>query len=340
IVWLGTRAVITHHLTAGELLVFMSYLKSMYSPVRQLAKLAGAVTRGQAAAERIGEVLDADEAVPEQPDAIVVRTARGSLALQGVGFGYPGRPPALSGVDLQVAPGAHLGLVGATGSGKSTLLRLLVRFIDPTQGAVLLDGVDLRSLELESLRRQVALVAQEPYIFKGSLWENIAYGSPSPSRRSAVAAAEATGVDAVLAALPNGYDTAVSERGGSLSGGQRQCVAIARAMARDPRILLLDEPVTGLDAEAQAVVLEALSLVAQGRTTITVSHQLDHLADVDQIAVLERGRIVELGTRAELLGAEQAYWRLHSASRAFANRNTRRPQHLRSTGGLRVGGEP
>lgn len=334
IVWLGARAVIAHQLTAGELLVFMSYLKSMYSPVRQLAKLAGVVTRGQAAAERIGEVLDVNEQVPEAPDPIVVREPRGSISLRGVEFAYPGKPLALEGVDLEIPSGAHFGLVGATGSGKSTLLRLLIRFIDPTAGAVLLDGVDLRQLELESLRRQVALVPQEPYIFKGTLWENITYGSVSPSPAAALAAARATGVDAVLGALPQGYETLVAERGGSLSGGQRQCVAIARAMARDPRVLLLDEPITGLDVEAQSVVVDALSRVAKGRTTITVSHQLDSLVEVDRIVVIEHGRIAEIGTRSELLSARRAYWRFHSASS-----KGRHPQPNKAQGALKVAGD-
>ncbi len=301
VLWLGARSVIHGRLTPGDLLVFMAYLRGMYSPVRQLAKLAGVVGRGIAAGERIAEILDTDERVPELPGARDAVPARGALSLRDVGFQYAGGPEVLSGVDLEVPAGTRLALVGVTGSGKSTLLRLIPRFLDPSSGAVLLDGADVRELTLESLRCQIALVPQEPYIFRGTVWENIAYGGRGMSREAAIAAAHAAGVHQVLSKLSGGYDTVVAERGATLSGGQRQCVALARAMARNPRVLLLDEPTTGLDARAQGMVLAALDRVSEGRTTIVVSHDAAAVRGADVVATIERGRIVDVGSPRELL---------------------------------------
>ena len=305
-------------LTPGDLIVFTSYLSGMYSPVRQLAKLAGIVSRGQAAAERIAETLDSSEQVPQRPHAHTPARVRGELAVAGVSFAYPGGPPVVSGIDLHVASGRRLALVGATGSGKSTLLRMIVRFVDPTEGAVLLDGVDVRDLTLRGLRSQVAYVPQEAYIFRGAVWENIAYGGNEISRDGAIAAARAAGVHEVIAGLPDGYDTLISERGATLSGGQRQCVAVARAMARDAPVLLLDEPTVGLDAEAEMLLVGALARLSEGRTTIVVSHQLQAVRDADQIAVLEGGRIAEAGTHRDLLRARSTYWRLQEMQRGSA----------------------
>ncbi len=309
VVYFGARAVISRSLSVGELLVFMAYLRGMYSPVRQLSKLAGIVSRAQAAAERVVEILDTDERVPVSPAPRRVVRAKGAIELRDVWFAYPGGPPVLRGVDLAIPAGCRQALVGLTGSGKSTLLRLLPRFIDPTAGAVLLDGENLADLALDDLRRQVALVPQEPYLFAASVWENIVYGG-SGGRADALAAARAAGVHEVIDSLPAGYDTIVGERGATLSGGQRQCVAVARAMARRAPVLVLDEPTVGLDAALESVLLGAFERVAQGRTTITVSHQLAGLRDAQRIAVLSNGRITESGTHEQLLAERRAYWRL------------------------------
>ncbi|HUY61378.1 MAG TPA: ABC transporter ATP-binding protein [Candidatus Dormibacteraeota bacterium] len=310
VIFFGAQAVLQRQLTIGLLLVFMAYLRGMYSPVRQLAKLAGVVGRAQAAAERVTEILETADEVPNWPGARRIRRARGELALVGVHFAYPQGPPLLRGVDLVVPAGSQQALVGVTGSGKSTLVRLIPRFLDPIAGSLRLDGVDLRDLALADLRRQVALVPQEPVVFHGTVLENILYGHPRPDRALAVAAARAAGVEGVIEALRDGYDTVVGERGSTLSGGQRQCLAVARAMARNAPVLLLDEPTVGMDAELESVLLAALDRLAEGRTTITVSHQLWGLRQADQIAVLVDGRIAETGTHESLLRAGQTYSRL------------------------------
>lgn len=310
VLFFGVRAVTTGSLTAGDLLVFMAYLRGMYSPVRQLSKLAGVVGRAQAASERVFEILATSEQVREQPRPRHVARAKGALCFDGVHFSYPGAGVVLDGVDLEIAPSCRQALVGLTGSGKSTMLRLVPRFADPTGGAVRLDGVDIAELSLADLRRQIAFVPQEPYLFRASIWENIVYGDPIKGRRAAVQAARAAGLHEVIESFPGGYDAQVAERGSTLSGGQRQCVAVARAMARDAPVLLLDEPTVGLDAQLESVLSGALDRLSEGRTTVTVSHQLWGLRRADRIAVLVHGRIAESGTHEELVGRRQTYWRL------------------------------
>jgi ATP-binding cassette, subfamily B, bacterial len=323
VVYLGARSVLAGHLTPGDVLVFSAYLRGMYTPVRQLAKLAGVAGRGQAAAERVAEILDADEAIPEPARPRRVSRARGSLTIVGAGFAYPDGEPVLQGVDLHIPAGDHQALVGATGSGKSTLLHMIPRFLDPTTGAVLLDGVDVRHLALADLRRQIAFVPQEPYLFRATIWENIAYGHQHLSRSAAIDAARAAGVHDIIAEFPGGYDATVAERGASLSGGQRQCVALARAMARDAPILLLDEPTTGLDVEIEGLLLDALDRIGAGRTTVMVSHQFAAVRRAERIAVLEDGLITESGTHDELLSARQTYWRLDALTGSRDQPHTR-----------------
>jgi len=314
VVWLGALAIISGQLTVGELLLFTAYLRATYTPIRQMAKLAIVFGQGMAAAERIAEILDTAAEVPERPTARAPGSGRGTLTFEHVGYRYATGRPVLADVELEVPAGSRLAVVGATGSGKSSLIRLIPRFYDPTTGSVRLDGVDLRDLTLAGLRGRVAMVTQEPYVFRGTVWENIAYGAAGPrlSREASIAAARAAGVDAVLEGLRDGYDTLVSERGSTLSGGQKQCISVARAMARDPRVLVLDEPTTGLDAKAEAVLVAALDRLAEGRTTIVVSHQLGAVQGADQIVLLDHGRIVERGTHRELLEARSRYWDLHS----------------------------
>ncbi len=314
VVWLGALAIIHGQLTIGELLLFTAYLRATYTPIRQIAKLAIVFGQGLAAAERIAEILDTAEEVAEQPLARAPGPGRGTLTFDHVSYRYAAGQSVLMDVDLEVPAGTQLAVVGATGSGKSTLVRLIPRFYDPTAGSVRLDGVDLRDLTLAGLRGAVAMVTQEPYVFRGTVWENIAYGAAGPrlSREAAIDAARAAGVDEVLESLPDGYDTLVSERGSTLSGGQKQSISVARAMARDPRVLVLDEPTTGLDAKAESLLLAALERLADGRTTIVVSHQLGAVQRADQIVLLDGGRVAERGTHTELLEARRGYWHLHS----------------------------
>ncbi|MDE3205378.1 MAG: ABC transporter ATP-binding protein [Acidobacteriota bacterium] len=321
VVYIGSRAVLAGSLTPGDVLVFSAYLRGMYTPVRQLAKLAGVAGRGHAAAERVAEILDTDESVPVDPHPRRIAKARGTVTLEAVGYSYPGHDAALEGIDLEFAAGGRHALVGRTGSGKSTILRLIPRFADPQRGAVRLDGTDVRRLDLGDLRRQIALVPQEPYLFRATLWENIAYGLAAPTRSAAVQAAKAAGVHEIIDSLPEGYDGLVAERGGSLSGGQRQCVALARAVARQAPILLLDEPTTGLDVEIASVLLSALDRVCEGRTTVMISHELRAVRGADTIAVIDRGRLVEVGTHGELSRSGRTYAHLDSLSRLPAGRH-------------------
>ena len=305
VVYLGARAALTGHLTAGDLIVFAAYLRGMYSPVRQLAKLAGSIGRAQAAAERVIEILDADESMPERPSPRRVTRARGHLSFEGVRFNHPHGELVLDGIDLDLPAGTRLALAGPTGSGKSTILRLIPRFYDPTAVSVRLDGVDLRELAIADLRRQISLVPQEPYLFHAPLWQNIAYGQPGASRADAIAAAAAAGVGEVLAGLPRGFDTMIAERGSSLSGGQRQCVALARAMVRDAPILLLDEPTTGLDAGIEGLLLDAFDRLGVGRTTLLVSHQAAAINRAERVAVLTDGRLSVRPAAINLIGAHR-----------------------------------
>jgi ATP-binding cassette, subfamily B, bacterial len=305
VVYLGTRSALTGHLTAGDLIVFAAYLRGMYSPVRQLAKLASSIGRAEAAAERVTEILDTNEAMPEPPAPRRITRARGHLSFEGVRFHHPQGELVLEGVDLDLPAGTRLALAGPTGAGKSTILRLIPRFYDPTAGSIRLDGVDLRELAIADLRRQISLVPQEPYLFHAPLWQNIAYGQPGASRAEAIAAAAATGVGEVLADLPQGFDTMIAERGSSLSGGQRQCVALARAMVRDAPILLLDEPTTGLDAGIEELLLDAFDRLGAGRTTLLVSHQAAAINRAERVAVLTDGRLSERPAAINLVSAHR-----------------------------------
>ncbi|MBU6515994.1 MAG: ABC transporter ATP-binding protein [Acidobacteriota bacterium] len=306
----GVQAINSGQLSAGDLLVFMAYLRGMFSPIRQLSKLAGVLGRAHAAADRVIEILNTHDEVAQVSGATRIRRAAGTLAWHDVSFAYRDGVKVLDGVTLEVPVGTRLALVGLTGSGKSTAMRMVPRFLEPTSGAVLLDGVDVARLDLADLRRQIAYVPQEPYLFRATVWENILYGRADADKRAAIDVARRVGLHEVIESFPHGYDTMIGERGLALSGGQRQCVAITRAMARQAPVLLLDEPTVGLDAELESEVLSALEIAAAGSTTIIVSHQLSGLRWVDQIAVLSDGRILELGSHAELEAHRSVYWKL------------------------------
>lgn len=308
VVYLGARSVVSGQLTPGDVIVFMTYLRGIYTPVRQMAKLAGVLGKGHAAVERVAEVLDTDESARDPARPRSLGRARGALTFDDVSLDYPTGHRALDEVRLGVPAGTRLALVGSTGSGKSTLLRLVPRLLEPTSGVVRLDGHDIRDFSIADLRRQIALVPQEPYLFRAAIWENIAYGHPALDRDGAIRAARAAGLDEAIEALPHGFDTLVAERGASLSGGQRQCIAVARAMARNAPLLLLDEPTTGMDVDIEELLLAALDRVSADRTTITVSHQPSAIRHADRVAVIDHGRIITVGTQAELARAGRAWW--------------------------------
>jgi ATP-binding cassette subfamily B protein len=326
VLWLGVTAVTSGRMTLGTLLVVLAYLSSLYGPIRALARLARTLARGAASRERILEVLDSGEVVPQAPDPVPARPPRWGIALRGVWFAYAEGAPVLRHLDLEVAAGERVCVVGPTGAGKSTLLSLLLRFYDPDAGAVEFDGTDLRRVDLDSLRRQIALVPQDPWMLDGTIADNVAFGRgswggsggrtpPRMDRGAALdeqlaAAASLAGVDEIVDRLPDGWSTQVGEGGVRLSGGQRRRVALARAILRDASVLLLDEPTSGLDAAAEQAVLDALDRAAEGRTVLAVSHRLGLAARADRVVVLDGGRVAEQGPPAELLAAGGAYARL------------------------------
>jgi ATP-binding cassette subfamily B protein/subfamily B ATP-binding cassette protein MsbA len=264
-----------------------------------------------ASVDRVMEVLEAEPEVKDRPGAPALPRVRGHVRLELVTFGYNPEQPVLKGITLEAQPGETVALVGKTGAGKSTLVSLIPRFYDPSSGRVLIDGHDLREMNLKSVRSQVGMVLQEAFLFPISVSENIAYGRPEAAREEIVAAAKAANAHEFIERLPEGYETVLGERGATLSGGQRQRLSIARALLKDAPVLILDEPTSALDAETEGLVLEALGRLMTGRTTFIIAHRLSTIHNADRIAVLQDGAIVEVGSHHELIERKEAYFRLH-----------------------------
>jgi ATP-binding cassette subfamily B protein len=313
VLWVGGHAVLEGELSGGELSAFLFYAVLVAGSVSGLIDLAGQLLRGAGAAERLMELLDVEPAVvaPAQPRPLPQRP-RGRVRAEGVTFRYPARPetPALAALDLDIAAGERVALVGPSGAGKSTLFHLLLRFYDPGEGRLTFDGVDLRALDPAELRRHIAVVPQDPVIFGASAAENIRYGAEDATDEQVRAAAAAAHADLFIRRLPQGYDTFLGERGVRVSGGERQRIAIARAILRDPALLLLDEATSALDAESERLVQDALSHLMVGRTSIVIAHRLATVREADRILVLDRGRIVAQGRHAQLLAQGGLYARL------------------------------
>ena len=311
----GALQVLGGGMLPGELVLVVAYLGNVYKPLKGLARLSSDVSRAVASADRISEVLNIEPEIQDRPDAIDAGPLAGEIVFRDVSFDYGDGKDVLRDVSFHVAPGQRLALVGASGAGKSTIVSLILRLYEPQEGAVLVDGVDVRQYRRESLRRQIAIVLQQSILFGATVRENIAYGNPEASLDEIVAAARAANADEFISGLEDGYDTVLGERGATLSGGQRQRIAIARALIRNASILILDEPMTGLDVESEAKVREALGRLMAGKTCVMITHDLPSIADADLVLMLEDGKVVDRGSPAELLGKSGRYRRLQALSR-------------------------
>jgi len=311
VMWYGATRVQTGELTTGDVVLFFAYITNLYNPMKGLARSSYLFTKASVGAERIAEVMSVRSDVTDREGAQTVQGLKGEIAFRDVSFEYEAGRTVLSQIDLAIAPGEKVAIVGATGAGKSTLVSLIPRFYDPTHGEVRIDGEDIRNYSLRSLREHISLVLQDQLLFSGTIRENIAFGRPGVGDEEIAAAAVTANADEFIQRLPDRYETLVAERGTTLSGGQKQRIAIARAILRDAPILILDEPTTGLDAAAEQTVMEALERATAGHTTVIIAHRLTTVRLADRVVVLDRGRIVEEGSHLELLARHGRYAQLY-----------------------------
>ncbi len=307
----GARMVVNGQLSLGTLVAFLSYITSFYDPLRRLTEVDNVFQQAIAAGERIIELLDTKPEIEDTPVAIALEEVRGDVCFEDVHFRYGEEDEVLHDVEFHMAPGEVVALVGPSGAGKTSIANLLCRFYDPNHGRILLDGHDLRQIQIQSLRRHIAVVLQDTFLFNTTVQENLRYGKPDATEEEMVAAAKAAHAHDFITQLPYGYDTEIGERGVKLSGGQKQRLALARAILADPRILILDEATSSVDAEAEYLIQQALEKVLQGRTSLIIAHRLSTIRNADKIIALEHGRIREVGDHHELLSRGGLYSQLY-----------------------------
>ena len=306
-VLLGAQQVLAGRLTPGELLIFVAYVANLYKPVRDLGKLSAKFSRAAVSAQRVNEILEIEPDIADAPDAIELVEPAGEIVFEDVSFGYTQGRPVLDHVSLRIAAGERVAVVGPSGAGKSTLLSLLLRLYEPSSGRILIDGVDIRRYKRESLRRAIGIVPQDNMLFAVSVRENIAYGSPQASMDEIEAAARNARAHEFIIDLAQGYETEIGERGGKLSGGQRQRLCLARALVKQPALLVMDEPTSAIDAVSARLIVETVARVHRGRTLIVISHEYADMAAYDRILVLQDGRLVESGAHEALMRARGPY---------------------------------